>query len=108
MIVHVRFFNILSAYTGVKQRAVTLSDGVTIRELALQLAGEYSDAFRNVLLPEGKLNPHLHFFRNNTRVGENELDAPLSDGDEIMLFPAVAGGSLLTLHPLGGDGLEGK
>jgi MoaD family protein len=106
MIVSVRFFNILAAYTGIKQSRVTLPDGATLRELVHQLAGDYSEAFRNILLPEGTLNPHLHFFRNGTRVGETELDSPLCDGDEIMLFPAVAGGSQATLHPSGGGGME--
>lgn len=106
MIVSVRFFNILAAYTGIKQTKVTLPDGTTLRELAHRLAGDYSEAFRNIILAEGALNPHLHFFRNGNRINETELDSPLCDGDEIMLFPAVAGGSNMTLHPSGGDGVE--
>lgn len=106
MIVSVRFFNILAAYTGIKQTKITLPAGTTLRELAHQLAGDYSEAFRIIILPEGILNPHLHFFRNSARVNETELDSPLSDGDEIMLFPAVAGGSKMTFHPSGGVGVE--
>jgi molybdopterin synthase sulfur carrier subunit len=43
--------------------------------------------------PDGTLKKHIIVMRNGSRIlPEDAASAPLSDGDEVVVFPPVAGG----------------
>ena len=67
-----------------------MSQGTLIRDLVVALANE-SAPFRNLVLTgEGEVSGHVRLFCNGQAV--LDLDQPLADGDEIRVFPAIAGG----------------
>ncbi|MDD5367907.1 MAG: MoaD/ThiS family protein [Anaerolineaceae bacterium] len=94
--VRVRYFNLLATYAGTKSQVVDLDVGVTAAELFSRLAQEHSPAFAEMLLSKGKISPHLRVFRNDAILEVKELNLPLSDGDELLIFPAISGGSQIT------------
>ncbi|MEE9586189.1 MAG: MoaD family protein [Nitrososphaerales archaeon] len=66
----------------------------TVREAVSVLVSKYGEEFeRRVLDPTGQPKRLLNFYVNgkNIRFLSN-LDTELSDGDEVMLLPAVGGG----------------
>lgn len=92
--VKIRYFNLLATYAGGKQESLELDGDVTIRGLVSILAGRHPGAFSEMLLHDGQPSPHLRIFRNETPLNPQDLDLCLAEGDELLLFPAVAGGSL--------------
>ena len=88
----VRYFNILSAFTSCKEETVSFPVVPSLLELLQFLAAKYPGGFTQVALLEGKLAPHLRIFVNNKPLGWQDGDFLVNDGDEVMLFPAVAGG----------------
>lgn len=83
---------ILASVTG-GSREIELSAS-TVRESVSVLASKYGEEFeRRVLEPTGEPKRLLNFYVNgkNIRFLSN-LDTALSDGDEVMLLPAVGGG----------------
>jgi len=94
--VKVRYFNILAAYAGTRRQLVELKEGATILDLLLQASQGNSPAFQEVVLQDGAPSPHLRVFHNDLPVNRDSLDTALKDGDEILLFPAVAGGARLS------------
>ena len=78
MKINVKLFATLRKYAPAGSSAkqdVTLADGTTIRQLLQQLA-----------LPE----PEVAFVFVNSK--RQKLDEPLSHGDELGIFPPIAGG----------------
>ncbi len=90
--IRVRYFNILSAYTSRKEESAVFQAAPSLLELVQSLAARYPGGFAQVVLLEGKLAPHLRIFVNNKPLGWLDGDFLVNDGDEVMLFPAVAGG----------------
>jgi len=89
----VRCHNLLRRMTGVKEEAITLPAGASLREVLEHLAQRHGPALRRMLFePEGSVSLHLAVFRNQRLVLPDQHDVPLSGGDELMLFPAIAGG----------------
>ena len=92
--VSIRYFNLLAAFAGVKQESRSVPEGTTIGELIELLAAQRPGAFGETLLHNGRPSPHLRVFRNETPLNPQDMTAPLAEGDALILFPAVAGGSL--------------
>jgi len=92
MRIRVRYFNILSLYTNCKDEVITLSSALPLLELIHHLASKYPGGFAQVTLAKGELAPHLRVFVNNKSLGWQDGDFIINDNDEVMLFPAVAGG----------------
>lgn len=90
--VTVRFFNLLAASAGNKPQSFELSDGTTTTQLVAHLANVYPPPFKNLVFQQDKISPHLRIFINQRLLSEAELDNALMDGDNLMLFPAIAGG----------------
>ena len=90
--IQVRYFNILIAFTSCKEETVSFQAAPSLLEIIHFLAAKYPGGFAQVVLQEGKLAPHLRIFINNKTHGWQDGDVLLNDGDEVMLFPAVAGG----------------
>ena len=55
-----------------------------------------SDRFRTietlVFVAGGGVNPVMVVFLNDTQLGAEELDTPVTAGDEIQIVPAIEGG----------------
>lgn len=90
--IRVRYFNLLAAYAGVKQQQVELLDGCSIIELFPILAQDQSPAFQGMIFRQGKVDPHLRIFLNEALLKMEDLEKPLTDGDELLIFPAISGG----------------
>lgn len=65
----------------------------SVREL-LDRVGEIHDALaRCVVTRDGQLRPHVNVFVRRRDIRElNGLDTELTDGDEVIVMPSVAGG----------------
>jgi MoaD family protein len=90
--VRVRYFNVLADYAGTKRAEVKVPAGTTVRAFLQHLADINPAAFRRALVREGSLSSYLRVFQNEKLVAGEAFDTPLTDGDELMLFPAIAGG----------------
>ncbi|MBI4790737.1 MAG: MoaD/ThiS family protein [Chloroflexi bacterium] len=86
IVICVRYFNVLADYAGTKRAAVSVPVGTTVRGLLEHLIELSPNRFRHAL------GSHLRVFHNNQLVSDKSFDTPLADDDEILLFPAVAGG----------------
>ncbi len=91
--VQVRFFGILAAYAGASQQDVTVAEGTTVQQLLVRLGAAGSDTFRSILLQGDRPNFLLRVVRNELPVEAKGLQAPLADGDALLLFSIVSGGS---------------
>lgn len=92
IVVQVRYFNVLADYAGTRRAEVSVPAGTTVRSLLRNLSANNPEPFRRAVSPGGVLNSYIRVFRNDQLVAEAAFDTPLADGDEILLFPAVAGG----------------
>lgn len=93
IIVRVRYFNVLADYAGAKQAEVRVPAGMTVRGLLEHLTATNPEPFRRAVADGDALNSYLRVFHNDKLVAREMFDAHLADGDEVLLFPAIAGGS---------------
>ena len=91
-VIHVRYFNVLADYAGTRIAEVRVQPGTTVRELLHNLSEINPEPFRRALSLGDASHSYLRVFRNDQLVADAAFDLPLADGDEILLFPAVAGG----------------
>lgn len=96
--VNVKYFNILAAYAGTRKQSIKVKEGMTIFDFILQISRDNPPPFQEVVLQDGKPSPHLRVFRNNQLVDPELFNTPLLENDEILLFPAVAGGAHNSSH----------
>jgi anaerobic carbon-monoxide dehydrogenase iron sulfur subunit len=92
IVVHVRYFNVLADYAGTKRAEVTVPTGISLRVFLNHLIESGPEPFRRALSRGEMLNSYLRVFLNERVVAAEGFDVPLADGDEVLLFPAVAGG----------------
>ena len=91
--VTVRYHNILRRAAGIVDELVTLPEDAALRDLLEHLAQSHGPALREMLFaPDGAVSSHLVIFRRRKLVRREQLGEPLDDGEELMLFPAIAGG----------------
>lgn len=90
--VRVRYYNVLAIYAGTKQTEVRVAPGTSTEQLLRQLAADSPELLRGALLRGEALSTYLRVFRNESLLVQQDFAAPLADGDDLMLFPAVAGG----------------
>jgi molybdopterin converting factor subunit 1 len=81
MHITVRFFASLRDAAGTTQSTLEISEGATIGDLVNQLLVDYPDL-------EGHQSS-WHFAVNQTHADQ---DTPLCPGDQVAIFPYVAGG----------------
>lgn len=86
------FFNMLAHIAGTKLVPKKFEKSTSLIDAIRTLALEYPVAFENLLSPEGNVSNYLKIFINGRLIDRSELHTLLHDGDEIMLFPAAAGG----------------
>jgi len=72
--------------------AVEASSG-TVGQVFAELAGRYPGLAEQLVDGDGGLHKFVNVYRNDDDIRYLELlDTPVSDGDEIAILPAVAGG----------------
>lgn len=88
--ISVKYYNIVADFLGRREEQRTLRAGNNLRDLLAVLAGE-SLAFRRLALTaEGQVTGHVRLFHNGQAV--LDFDEPLAEGDEVRVFPTIAGG----------------
>ena len=71
------------------------ADGATVGEVFTHLVARYPGLSDNLLGEDGTLHKFVNVYRNDDDIRYLEqLDTPVSDGDEISILPAVAGGAV--------------
>ncbi|MFG2196275.1 MoaD/ThiS family protein [Streptomyces sp. NPDC048639] len=99
MAIEVRIPTILRTYTD-GQKAVQAS-GATIDELFADLEARHA-GIRERLVDGGELRRFVNVYLNDEDVRFLEgIGTELSDGDNVTILPAVAGGSAAYLGPTG-------
>jgi len=89
----VRYHNLLRRTTGLVEETVVLGESASVRDVLMHLAEHHGAPLREMLLePDGGISLHLVVFCDQRLVRRDQHDALLSDGDEMMLFPAISGG----------------
>jgi sulfur-carrier protein len=90
MAIEVRIPTILRTYTG-GEKAVTAT-GATLAELIDDLEANYP-GLKDRLIEESELRRFVNVYINDEDVRFiGSLGATLSDGDQVVVLPAVAGG----------------
>ena len=56
------------------------------------LVDDHLELAERIYTADGDLEPHLNLLRNGENVSETGLATPVSDDDELALFPPVSGG----------------
>lgn len=70
-------------------------DGATVGEVFKNLVDQYPGLSDNLLGEDGNLHKFVNVYRNDDDIRYLEqLDTAVSDGDEISILPAVAGGAV--------------
>jgi len=86
------FYSVLAQLIGDRQINKEIPQGVDILGAIQILALEYPNAFRDMLSPDGTPGNYLKVFVNESMINREELHNPLKEGDDIKLFPVIAGG----------------
>ncbi|MEE2777047.1 MAG: ubiquitin-like small modifier protein 1 [Acidobacteriota bacterium] len=74
------------------QTEVAIS-GATVQEVLGSLASTYPVLGKRLFSPEGQLNRFVNIYLNDEDIRFlDNLDTALSNGDEISIVPAIAGG----------------
>ncbi|MCW2693130.1 MAG: putative sulfur transfer protein [Mycobacterium sp.] len=92
MAVQVRIPTILRTYTDGEKKVE--GSGDTISALITDLEGKHPGISERLINPEGGLHRFVNVYINDEDVRFlGSLEAPVKDGDEVTILPAVAGGS---------------
>lgn len=68
-------------------------DGQNVNELLTALIARYPDLGLHLYDPAGNLRSFVNLYVNNINIKEQAgLDTPISDKDQVILVPAIAGG----------------
>ena len=69
------------------------AEGTTVAEAVSWLVGEFPGIAPNLLAEDGSLHRFVNVYVNDEDVRYlSQMDTALSDGDELSILPAVAGG----------------
>jgi molybdopterin synthase sulfur carrier subunit len=89
MEIECRFFATFREAAGGKTLALQVDPGTTVGEVLARLEAEYGME----LLEDGEIRERLSVLKNGREVVHMDAAAtPLSDGDELSVFPPIAGG----------------
>jgi molybdopterin converting factor small subunit len=92
--IRVKYHNVLRKMAARAAETVEVPPGTSVRAVLGQLAERHGAPLRDALFSSGGgIASHLVVFRNRKLLGPDQHDDPLAEGDELMLFPAIAGGS---------------
>lgn len=92
MPVAVRLPTVLRSQAG-GHATVVVEGATTISDVLQGLVGQYPDMAGQVLNDDGSLHRFVNVYVNDDDVRYlSGLETPVSDGDEVTILPAVAGG----------------
>jgi molybdopterin synthase sulfur carrier subunit len=92
MIITIRFFSRFGELLGGNLRVETKT-GVSLGDLIRQVAGKNKDGYAAIFDENGSFHDFIIVMHNRKRVRTTDTEAILpADGDEIAVFPPVAGG----------------
>ena len=91
----VSFYASLRQAVGQKSIEISISNGVTVRELVSEIIKRIPSLERELIDDHGELFEHIHVVVNGRDVRhlEGGLDRELLPDDQVSVFPAVSGGS---------------
>ena len=91
LIVTVKFYAYLKEIFQEKEQKVDLKPGASVRDLLDKISD--STEKHDTLFQEQKLAPYVVIIKNGISIQSlGELDAKLSDGDILNIFPFIGGG----------------
>jgi molybdopterin converting factor small subunit len=90
--VSLSYFNILADYAGSRKVELCLSKGATVQHVLEYLKINGTTQLNHILFQNGEFSKYIKIFLNQQLIADGKLDTPLENGDELMLFPAIAGG----------------
>lgn len=87
-----RFFNMLAHTAGTGLVRKEFEGNPSLIHALRALAQEYPSAFQDLFLPDGSASSFLKIWINGRLIDPDERSVLLHHGDEVLLFPAAAGG----------------
>ncbi len=91
MAVEVRLPTLLRSHAD--GAATVSAEGATVGEVFTDLVAKYPGMAGNLIDDQGGLHKFVNVYRNDDDIRYLEqLDTKVSDGDELSILPAVAGG----------------
>lgn len=91
MPISVRLPTVLRPHAGGESKVAT--DGDTIADVVKDLVDKYPAMASNILTEGGEIQKFVNVYVNDEDVRYlDKLDTKVSDGDEVAILPAVAGG----------------
>ena len=90
--VNVKFYGVL--VESARNQKETKVEATSVRELLGRLIDTYGEQFRQrVVDSNGEPQQFINVFVNNKDIRHlKNAETPLSEGDEVLILPAVAGG----------------
>lgn len=80
--------------TFVDRKARIELEGATVRKLLEHLQEEYPESKKALFGEDGRLREYVCIYINDVRAEkEEDFEAPLQAGDQVLLLPAIAGGA---------------
>ncbi|WP_433006767.1 ubiquitin-like small modifier protein 1 [Kribbella sp. CA-294648] len=94
MSVHVKLPTVLRPFAGGVERVeIDVPGEPTVGAVFAALEAEHPALRRRLTDDQGALRRHVNVFLGNDNIRDlNALDTTLSDGDELLILPSVAGG----------------
>src|SRR5688572_23208884 len=84
----------------VGNRTQVSANGGTVREVLSDLDSQYPGFNAQLLDTTGSLAPHINVYVNQVEIQNLQGETtPMSDGDELAVIPALAGGAETMLTP---------
>ena len=90
MPVQVRLSNLLRQATDWQE--IVEVDAQTPEECLLAVVTQFPDVRKWIYDKNGKMWDRIQFFLNGRRIGRNQLDKPIRDGDELHVLLNIGGG----------------
>lgn len=76
-----------------RETDVDVADGTTVSQLLQMLCDRYGKLRSELFDSPGVLKPYINILKNGRNISFlKDLDTRLDDGDQIAIFPPVAGG----------------
>jgi molybdopterin converting factor small subunit len=91
--VQVRFFNVLRDAAGRAGDTLSVPPDTSVRALVTEVIAPRNPQLAGILLgSHGDVSPYTRVFVNGALTRDKDLGTLLHDGDEVRIFPAIAGG----------------
>jgi len=88
-----KLFADLAERVGDNEITISVDDtDLTAGDALNALVDDYPELAERIYTADGDLKPHLNLLRNGENISDTGLTTPISDDDELALFPPVSGG----------------